>query len=200
MDHSAHQLVFEAGRLLSVAEEQARRTTVALDALASPQTPQSEATEAGLTRESAPASTTHRARRPFDSPVLRNALRAYSPMHAERALVPSALSHPIASRRAQLLAPGGPLDVLALRAQRLVLTSYTLAAGASVAAYFSAALAESFGLAALALQPGTAGATALLAIAATAWRLQGGWTKAKRRFWKDWDRLASGLDYDLQVR
>ena len=40
----------------------------------------------------------------------------------------------------------------------------------------------------LAMTPTTAGASALLATMACAYYLQGRWTRAKRAFWRDWDR------------
>lgn len=50
----------------------------------------------------------------------------------------------------------------------------------------------------LALAPSTAGGTALLATAAAAWYLQGRWASAKRKFWKDWDRIVSAVDRDAK--
>ncbi|WFD00811.1 hypothetical protein MYAM1_003563 [Malassezia yamatoensis] len=46
----------------------------------------------------------------------------------------------------------------------------------------------------LVLAPHTASATALFATALTAWYLQGRWTAAKRKFWRDWDRVVSVVD------
>ena len=44
----------------------------------------------------------------------------------------------------------------------------------------------------------TAGATTLLATAAGAWYLQGRWSAAKRKFWKDWDRVVHAVDRDAK--
>ncbi|WFC95551.1 hypothetical protein MBRA1_002199 [Malassezia brasiliensis] len=50
----------------------------------------------------------------------------------------------------------------------------------------------------LVMAPSTAGATALLATAAGAWYLQGRWSAAKRKFWKDWDRVVHAVDRDAK--
>lgn len=50
----------------------------------------------------------------------------------------------------------------------------------------------------LVMAPSTAGATALLATAAGAWYLQGRWSAAKRKFWRDWDRVVHAVDRDAK--
>lgn len=42
------------------------------------------------------------------------------------------------------------------------------------------------------------GAGMLTALAGLRWAV-GGWEKAKRKWWKDWDRVGEGLERDLKV-
>lgn len=48
------------------------------------------------------------------------------------------------------------------------------------------------------MAPSSAAGTALLATAAAAWYVQGRWSAAKRKFWKDWDRTVDAVDRDAQ--
>ena len=117
----------------------------------------------------------------------------------QTAIVPDSLAAPIRTRRQQLLQIGGPIDSLARKAQRLtVLTStalVTTAAGISSASILGSSLSDT----ALAIEPSSAFALALLVYTAAAWRMQGRFAKIKSDFWQDWHRLADNLDQDLKV-
>jgi hypothetical protein len=107
-------------------------------------------------------------------------------------LSPTSLSAPIGQRRSQLVAPGGPVEHLQIRAQVLTLQTYVLLGGSTAISYLSV-LAEYLDA------PSAVGA-GLLGWLLGAYRLQGGWKKAKGRFAQNYDRVQSGLQYDLQVR
>jgi hypothetical protein len=196
------KLIFEAGRLLSVAEAQSRKTFESLDTLTQPLSSRSK----GKTEDRGA-----RTNSVFASAVLRNTVSQHTLASARTALKPRALAEPISARRAQLFAPGGPVDVLVARAQALVVSTYLSAAtviGASVASAHATSpvlartpLGQALPdvLSSFALTSSTATGVAALGCLLLAWRLQGRWGKAKRKFWQDWDRLAQGLDADLEV-
>lgn len=148
----------------------------------------------------------------FASSVLLNEVSQRSVSSARAALHPRSLSAPIAARRTQLLSVGGPVDALVARAQGLVFSTYPslLTLGLACTATSLARhpklasvpwLGESLpgALEPLAMSPATAGGVFTLGAAALAWRMQGKWGKSKTRFWRDWERLARGLDADLEV-
>ena len=78
--------------------------------------------------------------------------------------------------------------------------------GTSVLAGFSyawAGWAEKLGVLAGALAPGleleTAVGTGMFISTFGVWWMVGRWEKAKKRWWRDWDRIGEGLERDLQV-
>ena len=82
----------------------------------------------------------------------------------------------------------------------------TIGMGTSVLAGFGTAWAgwaEKLGILGGALTTGleteTAIGTGMFMSAAGVWWMVGRWEKAKRRWWKDWDRIGEGLERDLQV-
>lgn len=107
------------------------------------------------------------------------------------------MSAPITSRKQLLVAKGGPIEKLQLRAQSAVLQFYGIAGGSTV---FSIFANQSPSMTEWAFDGPTALATGLLGTLLGAWRLQGKWKTAKARFWKDWERAQEALSYDLQVR
>lgn len=107
----------------------------------------------------------------------------------------TSLSEPIEARRTQLKAAGGAIERLQLRAQRSVVQFYTLSGSSTAAAVF---LNQTSWLQLHQDVPFCVG-LAGLGIAAAAWRLQGGWKKAKSKFWTDWKRAQEGLASELQV-
>lgn len=120
------------------------------------------------------------------SPVLLNSLPSTSPIS------PSLLLSPLQHRQAQLLAPGGPLSYLHLRAQRAVLGSYVGAAS-------SVGLGYAGWLEGLWEVGSGAGLVGLGVLAGVRWG-QGRWAKAIKKFWIDWKRVEDGLEVDLKVR
>lgn len=107
----------------------------------------------------------------------------------------TSLSAPIETRRVQLKAPGGAIERLQLRAQQCVVGFYSLSGASTAAAVF---LNQTSWLQIQQDVPFCVG-FAGLGIAAAAWRLQGGWKKAKSKFWTDWKRAQEGLASELQV-
>ncbi|PWN39952.1 hypothetical protein IE81DRAFT_362502 [Ceraceosorus guamensis] len=218
------KLIFEAGRTLSFAEDQMKVTEAALGTL----TARSRSENAGraeLSSSLVGGATSWQGhmeasqRSYFDSPLLRNQIAQQSKLHraagssSSNLLQPRSFAWPITSRRSQLFSQGGPLEVLVSRAQALVMRFYLSTGTIASASLISAQLpAVSHWLSAntflgedacktllpLAMQSSTAAGVSLLATLAFAFHLQGAWTKAKRRFWTDWDRLAQGLEADLE--
>ncbi|CEH13193.1 hypothetical protein CBOM_01131 [Ceraceosorus bombacis] len=219
------RLIFEAGRTLSFAEDQMKVTEAALGTLTA--RPRSEnAGRAELSSSSVGGATSWQGhvessqRSYFDSPLLRNQVAQQSKLHraarsySSNLLQPRSFAWPITSRRSQIFSQGGPLEVLVSRAQALVMRFYLSSSTVASASLISAQLpavspwlsTNTFlgedackTLLPLAMQSSTAAGLSLLATLAFAFHLQGAWTKAKRRFWTDWDRLAQGLEADLEV-
>jgi len=122
---------------------------------------------------------------------------------------PLLLSSAIAQRRAQLTSPGGPLDALVRGGQKAVLQSWTIGAtgvttsliGLGTGAGLRFGLFEAlpgFTLSSIAMTPSTSFALALFSVLLASWRMQGLWTKEKKRFWRRWESVANGLETDVQ--
>lgn len=133
----------------------------------------------------------------FHSSVLENELSQLQTTPAY-SITSHALTSPIHTRRAQLLYP---TNTLHSSAQRI-----TIGMGTSVLAGFSyawAGWAEKLGVLAGALAPGleleTAVGTGMFISTFGVWWMVGRWEKAKKRWWRDWDRIGEGLERDLQV-
>jgi hypothetical protein len=189
-----HNLILQTGRLYSVAERLHRNIRSLFTGLDE---------RKGTTDLTAPRKPS--SRDPFDSPVLLNELRKYPLEKIEAELKSDVLLRPIKERRDELVAVGGPLDVLCRRAQKNALMTVSTV-GVTGLTTLSAAMAGSttFGpqfpaaLQHFALQPSTAAATFALVTLASLWLTQTRWTRAKKRFWCDWERLSDGMDVDLQ--
>lgn len=182
-------LMLETGKLMSVAMRLQRQTKALFQEL----------------ETSCPDEVPQDMRDPFRSPVLLNELRKYSIDGIDAKLRADLLTQPILRRRKQLLLPGGPVDVLCRRAQRSVLSSVGFTGFSGLVTITGGIASTSLGeslpsaLSLLAMQPSTAGATFALASLLSAWHLQSRWTRAKKKFWKDWEFVADGLDNDLKV-
>lgn len=139
------------------------------------------------------------------TPTLLNAMRVDSTEEVASRLYVDILCRPIEERRKLLLAPGGPVDLLSARAQRAALTSTTLVGGAGFTSVvgtiasspWSSTLPSTLAQH-MAMVPSTAGGLFAFAAVASAWILQSRWARAKRRFWRDWESVANGLDDDLR--
>ncbi|KAM5540227.1 hypothetical protein V8D89_006046 [Ganoderma adspersum] len=134
---------------------------------------------------------------PYHSPILLNALAriASSPSYA---LTPAALTSPLHARQAQL---GFPTSRLHASAQRAVLgMSGSVLGGLGVAwAGWATELQLLGGMIDVGMGTETAvGAGMLGAALGVRWAV-GGWERAKRRWWKDWDRVGEGLERDLKA-
>jgi hypothetical protein len=192
------QLTFETGKLLNIAERLEKRTS-SIFKLLNPSSPTSYKPLDSLERD---INTFQSA---FQSPILLNELRQHSINNVEKSLRPDLLTYPIEKRRRQLLANGGPIDVLCLRAQRTVLATIFFVGSAGILSLVGALKGGPMGasipdiLAPLSMQATTAAGTFAFATLFSIWLLQSRWTRAKKRFWRDWERIADGLDSDLQV-
>ncbi|KDN40603.1 hypothetical protein K437DRAFT_269937 [Tilletiaria anomala UBC 951] len=197
------QLTFEAGRLLSSAAEQEHKTTQVLNSLVSRQHAVAVGPANDFTGTIGQGSG-HARSSNFDSAILRNELSNHSLAKASHLLSVDSLSHPISRRRQQLLAPGGPIDLLALRGQTSVFKAYAWTCASTLVATYGVVLGPLLEgqlpaiLQILTLQPSTGASLVALTTAFAAFRLQGSWGKAKKRFWRDWDSLTRLLDYDLE--
>lgn len=192
------QLIFETGKLLNVAERLQQRTTLVFKLL----NPSSSVSYRPLNFLERDHSTFRSA---FHSPTLLNELRQYSVDNVEKDLRPDLLTRPIEKRRRQLLAVGGPVDVLCLRAQRSVLTTVGIVGSTGLLSLVGALAGGPFGAglpaicAPLAMQASTAAGLFAFGSTFSIWLLQTRWTRAKKRFWRQWERIAYGLDADLRV-
>lgn len=207
------RLAYEAGRLRAEAALQADAAVHTLDEV-------HRRSPVALSKRGAMADAP-----PLDSAVLRNAVASFDDRQMGPLLHAHCLSEPLVRRRQQLLARGGPLDRLANKAQRAVAatyvgvgTAYTVAAVGALAHHephpalapttkLGEAWAASPWVPDMALPPltslvemapSTAGGLALLATAAGAWFLQGTWARAKRAFWRDWDRTVEAVEREQQ--
>jgi hypothetical protein len=111
---------------------------------------------------------------------------------------PNSLTHPIHTRRIQL---AYPTIMLHSTAQRVV-----LGMGSSILAGFGTAWAgwaEKLGVLGGAIGPGleleTAIGTGMLISVAGVWWMVGKWERAKKKWWRDWDRVGQGLERDLKA-
>ncbi|WFD26439.1 hypothetical protein MNAN1_001422 [Malassezia nana] len=211
--HEETRLAYEAGRLRAEASVQWAAAVRALDELhrRSPPVPP----ERGAMADAPP----------LDSAVLRNAIASFQDSQIGPLLHAHCLSEPLVRRRQQLLARKGPLDRLATTAQRAVAATY-VGVGATSTVAAVGALAHSAPMAAespatqlseawamspwvpngtlpsltslVEMAPSTAGGLALLATVLGAWYLQGTWARAKRAFWRDWDRTLEAVEREQQ--
>ncbi|TCD70316.1 hypothetical protein EIP91_003945 [Steccherinum ochraceum] len=132
----------------------------------------------------------------FHSPVLQNTLAQHrtSPTYA---VSPTSLTAPIHIRRVQLTYPTSTLQQTAQRA--------VLGMGGSVLGGIGIAWAGwadqmgLLGMFGLGLEAETAAGLGLFSAVAGVWYSIGRWDKAKKRWWRDWDRVGEGLERDLRV-
>lgn len=113
-------------------------------------------------------------------------------------LHPSALTAPIHARQAQLAHPTARLHAAA---QRAVLGASSSAFGGATLAWAGWAhdLQLLGGIVDVGMGTETALGAGLLAAAVGVRWAVGGWDRAKRRWWRDWDRVGEGLERDLKV-
>ncbi|KAI0744207.1 hypothetical protein C8Q80DRAFT_884452 [Daedaleopsis nitida] len=165
------KLVFHAGRLASL------QSTLADSANA-------------LSRSFPPASAYH-------SPVLHNTLARLAAAPAYP-LSATALTAPLRARQGQLEFPTERLHASAQRA--VVGMSGSVLGGAGIAwAGWATELQLLGGMVDVGMSTETAvGAGMLCAAVGVRWAV-GRWERAKRRWWKDWDRIGEGLDRDLKA-
>ncbi|KAG5638455.1 hypothetical protein H0H81_012520 [Sphagnurus paluster] len=137
---------------------------------------------------------------PFKSAVLQNSLHqiANSPTFP---LTPQTLTHPINTRRAQIIEY--PTTRLHVAGQRAVLgMSGGVAAGAGIgwAGWYGWLMGSGEGLfGAVGLDAGTAIGVGLLgSVMGVRWAV-GMWERSKRRWWEDWNRVGEGLGRDLRA-
>ncbi len=186
-------LIFEAGKLRGLTGEVEAWTTKILHGT------RSESEDDPSTAPSAFLS----------SSLLRNQIEQQaSTKENSRFLTVDCLAWPISTRREQLFASGGPVDMLAARAQSAAFQAWTLTLSTTMLSSYSAYLAprlfdDAIGTPipwyALPMQPSTAWAVTMLALAISALRLQGKWGNAKKRFWRDWSSLTRVLDSEVEV-
>ena len=123
------------------------------------------------------------------SPILLNNL-AKATTEVSCTIDPTELTAPLLARRLQITAPGGPGEKLQARIQKIIVStgmiSTTSIAGAIFSEFLSVGDLVGFGLFGTVL---------------SAWLLQRGWGKAKKKFLNDVDkRIVGGLQVDLAVR
>ncbi|KAI0766512.1 hypothetical protein BC629DRAFT_1583679 [Irpex lacteus] len=165
------KLIFHAGRL------------------ASSQKKLSESTTTLLSQYTAPS--------PFHSPILENTLSQIraSPSYPVH---PSSLTTPIHTRKAQLTYP---TQTLHSTAQSIALgTGGSVMSGLGIA---WAGWAEHLGivgdLVGSGMQVETAVGAGMLVCAVGVRWMVGRWERAKRRWWRDWERVGEGLERDLKA-
>ncbi|OSD07093.1 hypothetical protein PYCCODRAFT_1431273 [Trametes coccinea BRFM310] len=134
---------------------------------------------------------------PYHSPVLHNSLERLisAPSYP---LTASALTAPLHARQSQL---GFPTERLHVSAQRAVLTmSGSILGGFGVAwSGWASELGLMGGFINVGMGTETATGVGLLgAVLGVRWAV-GRWEKAKKRWWKDWDRVGEGLERDLKA-
>lgn len=135
---------------------------------------------------------------PFHSPVLQNAVAQIQASPTFRVTTQS-LTGPLYARKMQL---AYPTNMLHSTAQRV-----TLGMGTSVLAGFGTAWAgwaEKLGVLGGALGPGmeleTAVGTGMMISAFGVWWMVGRWEKAKKKWWRDWERIGQGLERDVKAQ
>ncbi|TBU61638.1 hypothetical protein BD310DRAFT_956832 [Dichomitus squalens] len=134
---------------------------------------------------------------PYHSPVLHNTLAriAATPSYAVTA---TALTSPLHARQSQL---GFPTERLHVSAQRAVVgMSGSILSGLGVAwAGWATELQMFGGMVDVGMSTETALGVGMLGTAVGVRWAVGRWEKAKRRWWKDWDRVGEGLERDLKA-
>lgn len=196
------RLMVQTGRLISIAERLQRRIKTLFSNL--------DRSEKKLknTEENVIDTTAQEGqhRNPFASPLLLNELRKYRIEAIEARLQEEELfTKPIILRRSQLLAEGGPVDKLCTKAQSSTMKTIgltgttgliTLASGLAGSSTLGAGMPLTFQL--IALQPSTAFASFAFVSTIGAVFMQSRWSKAKRRFWREWQSISDGLDDGLK--
>ncbi|GAA5957045.1 hypothetical protein JCM21900_001765 [Sporobolomyces salmonicolor] len=168
-------LVFSTGRAIALSQSLSSRTDTLLS------------THPAFS--ALPPSTPAQALANLYSPTMLNRLEQAA-LEATSTISSTALSASLSARRAQLSAPGGPVDALQRRAQAAVLQSATLSLG-SIATGVGMHLAEYAELA-------TNFGVGLLGTTVAAWVLQGRWERAKKRFRADVEeRVTGSVEEDL---
>lgn len=192
------QMTFETGKMLNITERLEQRTSSVFKVL-SPNSPTSYRPLDSLERDQGTF------RSAFQSPILLNELRRHSRENVESKLKPDLLTRPIEERRNQLLNIGGPVDALCVKAQRGVLTTLSIIGTSGIASIVGALADGPFGAglpsicSSIAMDSSSAIGLFALSTTFSIWLLQSRWTRAKKRFWRDWERIADGLDADLRV-
>ena len=134
---------------------------------------------------------------PYHSPVLHNTLERIisSPSYP---LTAGVLTAPLRSRQSQL---GYPTERLHVSAQRAVITmSGSVLGGIGVAwAGWASELGLMGGLVNVGMGVETAMGVGMLGAALGVRWAVGRWDKAKKRWWRDWNRVGEGLERDLKV-
>ncbi|KAI8993898.1 hypothetical protein BD414DRAFT_436199 [Trametes punicea] len=133
---------------------------------------------------------------PYHSPVLHNTLERITSAPSYP-LTATALTAPLRTRQSQL---GFPTECLHISAQRAVITmSGSMLGGLGVAwAGWASELGLAGGLIHVGMSVETAVGVGMLGAALGVRWAVGGWDKAKKRWWKDWDRVVEGLERDLK--
>lgn len=197
------RLMVQSGRLISVAERLQKRIRSLFFEL------DQSGKKIKSTREDDDAEFVLQERQyqtPFASPLLLNELRKYPIEAIERRLQEEdLLTKPIIIRRSQLLANGGPIDKLCTKAQSSTIKTVgltgttgmiTLASGLAGSSTLGIGMPSTFQL--IAMEPLTAFATFAFASTIGAVFMQSRWSRAKRRFWREWQSVSDGLDDDLR--
>lgn len=134
---------------------------------------------------------------PFHSPVLHNTLEriASAPTYP---LSAAALTAPLHARQSQL---GFPTERLHASAQRAVITmSGSVLGGFGIAwAGWASELGLAGGFISVGMGAETAMGVGMLGAAVGVRWAVSRWDSARRRWWKDWDRVGEGLERDLKV-
>lgn len=123
------------------------------------------------------------------SPILRNQL---AQLETRTPIGPEALALPLVQRTTQLLAPGGPVEIVHRKAQGIVITTALNILGSGVvgAGLFVVGSAGA----------GTALGVGLLGGVASIRWMQSVWARAEKKWWADWARVCAGLERDCEVR
>lgn len=125
------------------------------------------------------------------NPILSNSLQQITiqaPAYVQR----DTFTKSLIRRRNQLCSSGGPIDLLALKSQKLLLSFYASSSsilGLSGIVYWTGYVEHWMGSAGV----------ALFGILFVARKLQKGWNSAQKRFWGDWNRVVNGIQFDLEV-
>ncbi|KAI0339810.1 hypothetical protein BDW22DRAFT_1486518 [Trametopsis cervina] len=151
----------------------------------------------GLDKAALKVATRYTSPSAFHSPVLENALSQLRTSSAHP-IQPNSLTAPIHQRKAQL---AYPTQMMHSTAQQVALgTGGSVLGGFGLAwAGWAEHLGAFGGLFGTGLELETAvGAGMLVTVVGIRWTVAR-WEKAKRRWWRDWDRVGQGLERDLRV-